>query len=150
MIDIGAQLTNSKKKLRMSPGTSAPDPDGKPIGLGLACCEANLRTIAKKLRIIRASMERMADYYSETRNGEAMGILGQMDMRLDQLSTGAGLFAQASSEAMAYGAMQGLIRPWNEFRNGVQSLRLCCPIPIPVDEGGDESGETTPSESRGE
>jgi hypothetical protein len=140
MIDIGAQLTNAKKKLRMSPGMPLSEEEGRQKGLGFVCCEANLRTIAQKLRTIRAGIERLAAYYAEQENGQAMGILGQMEMRLDQVSTGGALFGQAQDEATAQAAMLGLIRPWNEFRNGVQSLRLCCPVPIPVEEG-DGSGE---------
>jgi hypothetical protein len=43
-------------------------------------------------------------------------------------------FARAPVEARAFDAMNGLIRPWNEFRNGVSALRSCCPLPIPVPE----------------
>ena len=132
MIDIGSQLTNAKKRLTMSSGVVEPNPDG-PSGMGLTCCTDNLRTIAEKLRIIRASIDRMAEYYVAQENGEAIGILGGLDGQLLSISTGAAIFARAPDEGNAAGALSGFVRPWNAFRNGLQSLRLCCPIPLPVD-----------------
>lgn len=132
MIDIGAQLTNARKRLSMSSGVVEENPNGE-SGMGLTCCTDNLRTIAEKLRVIRGSIERIAVYYADQENGEAIGILGEMDSRLLSISTGAAIFGRAPDGRSAAAALTGFVRPWNEFRNGVQALRLCCPIPIPVE-----------------
>ena len=132
MIDIGAQLTNAKKILAMSSGVVEENPNGE-SGMGLTCCTNNLRTIAAKLRIIRASIQRMAVFYVEQENGQAIGILGDLEAHAFSVATGAAIFGSAPDEKSAAAALTGFVRPWNGFRNGVQSLRLCCPIPIPVD-----------------
>jgi hypothetical protein len=91
-----------------------------------------LLTIAEKLQGIRAALDRMAAYYTEEENGEAMGLLGQLDTQVKSISTGAIVFGRSPDEKHASAALTGFVRPWNGFRNGVQALRLCCPIPIPV------------------
>jgi len=146
MIDIGSQLTNARKRLTMSSGVVEQNPDG-PSGMGLTCCTDNLRTIAEKLQIIRASMDRMADYYLAQENGEAIGILGGLDGQLRSIDTGAAIFARAPDEGNAAGALSGFVRPWNAFRNGLQSLRMCCPIPLPVDPESADQGDPDEGES---
>ena len=141
MIDIGAQLTNAKKRLSMSSGIVEENPNGE-SGIGLTCCTDNLRTIAEKLRGIRASIETLAVYFTEQENGRAISILGEMDIQLQSISTGAAIFGRSPDEKHAAAALTGFVRPWNAFRNGVQALRLCCPVPLPLDAAAESESDS--------
>jgi hypothetical protein len=98
-----------------------------------ACCRTNVETITKALQALDGLTREMRGHYAQQRNSSAMGVLDQMDMRLQQMLQGTIAFARAPTEARANSALQGLIRPVNEFRNGLNALRSCCPI------GGSES-----------
>jgi len=141
MVDIGAQMQNARMRLRKDFAGVDPDVPADAQTPVILCCMANLETIHDRLLLLRAGMEQMLEFYRGQHNSTAVSILGQMSTRLDQLTTGMVYFARAPTEAQAFDALNGLIRPWNEFRNGVRTLRSCCPLPLAVPEDPPEDGE---------
>ena len=72
----------------------------------------------------------------------ATSILGELDIQLQSISTGAAIFGRSPDEQHAAAALTGFVRPWNAFRNGVQALRLCCPVPLPLDAAAESESDS--------
>ena len=148
MVDVGAQLQNAKMRLNKDFAGVDPGAGGPGTTPVVSCCRANLEKIDGKLKELRWAMGLLLEFYRGQHNSTAVSILAEMNARLDQITTGMIVFARAAADAQAFDARNGLIRPWNEFRNGVRALRRCCPVPIEVSPDAVADGDERTDEKR--
>lgn len=129
MVAIGGQLRNARMRVErgiVSLRRPGADPENK--SFIETCCRNNIETVLARMRVVQKSLENTRGYFDERENDTAIGILTEMDGRFRQLAEGVLLLARAPNEERATQTLTGLIRPWNEFRNGLDALRGCCPV----------------------
>lgn len=135
MLEIGAHIHNAKVRLKKGVFAANPAGDVAPPAptetVALRCCQNNVETIRRGLQTVHGILGELHGYYDARQNSTGSALVEQMVARWRQMAEGMLLFIRAPSAQRAGQVLEGLIRPWNELRNGMQALEGCCPVLTP-------------------
>jgi hypothetical protein len=131
MLSIGGQLRNAESRISRGmkgmSGVAAPSPVEYKT-LAVQCCRSNVEAIRERMMTLQDVMEETRRHYTERQDRTALNLLDQMDTRLRRLAEATMTFVRAPDQDAAVAALKGAVLPWNEFRNGIEALRGCCPM----------------------
>jgi hypothetical protein len=129
MLGVGAHVQNAKAGIkRGTVGVGRPGSETGYTTFAAGCCASHIETIKTKMVAIQQDLELVNRYYTERQNATALVVVKQMDERLRQVAQAVLSFARALDKDGALKGLEGVVQPWNEFRNGIEILEGCCPI----------------------
>jgi hypothetical protein len=130
MLAIGGQLRNAESRITrgMKGMSGAASSAVEYTSLAVTCCQSNIETIKEKMLELQDTMTEARRHYTARQDRTALNLLDQMDLRLRQLAEATMSFVRAPDQDGALNSLKGAVRPWNEFRNGLEALEGCCPM----------------------
>ncbi len=93
-----------------------------------ACCMPHIERINKKIGSMTRTVDRLDLEYAGAENSRGLTTVNEIRTQLTILSQGMSAFKTAESQQRAQQALQGLIRPFNRLRGGIETLQECCPV----------------------